>query len=194
MNGDYMSDKIRAFLSIDIDDERLLREIEKVQCALDRDAAKMKLVEIENIHLTWRFFGDTAPDKIDRIHKELESLTFEPFNIHIAGVGSFPNIRRPRVVWIGVSKNVDAVRNLKLLTDKHLSRLGYPIEKRKFIPHATIARIRNVKNQDAISKSISSLKDTEIGEMTVTTIRMKKSILTSTGPIYETLWDVPLRE
>ncbi|MCK4740054.1 MAG: RNA 2',3'-cyclic phosphodiesterase [Candidatus Thorarchaeota archaeon] len=185
-----MTDTVRVFLSVDIEDEGHLSRIAYLQNKLDRDAAKMKLVEPENIHFTWRFFGDTPISKVESIRNELEQIRFSPFTIRIGGVGAFPSIRRPRVIWIGVTHNADAMRELKTMTDEKLGNLGYPLERREFTPHATIARVRTVRNRDAILRNLESLSHESVGTMVVNAIRMTKSILTPSGPIYEMLWEI----
>ena len=189
-----MGETIRVFLSIDIEDTNLLTRITHIQEELDRQAAKMKLVEQENIHFTWRFFGDTPISKIEDIHQELLKLKFDPIPIQISGVGAFPNVRKPRVIWVGVTQNVDKVCELKKMTDELLANLKYPIEKKKFIPHATIARIRAIRDRAQLFENLESLADESVGTMTVSNIRMTKSTLTQSGPIYETLWEIPAQE
>ncbi|MFW9767903.1 MAG: RNA 2',3'-cyclic phosphodiesterase [Candidatus Thorarchaeota archaeon] len=185
-----MSDLVRAFLSIDIDDSLLLSKIEQIQQRLDQQAAKMKLVEINNIHFTLHFFGDTRQERINEIRNQLGKITVDPFEIGIEGVGAFPNIRRPRVVWIGVQKNWEQVRNLKLQIDSLLEDIGYQPEKRKYTPHATIARVRYVKDSSKVVDNLEELVDESIGLMKISEFTMKKSILTPKGPIYDTLWRI----
>ena len=181
---------MRAFLSIDIEDEDLLSRINQVQSKLDQDAAKMKLVSQENIHFTLKFFGDTNPGRLDEIKKSLEDLSFQPFRIGLEGVGVFPALRRPRIIWIGVSNNSEKFKQLKRMADDRIRKLGYKPERRKYTPHATIARVRRVRNKRDIVSCIDGLSDVTIGEMVIDSIRMKKSTLTSSGPIYDTLWAI----
>jgi 2'-5' RNA ligase len=185
-----LNDLVRAFLSIDIDDQSLLTHIEQIQQRLNPKAAKMKLVEIENVHFTLRFLGDTKLDKISQIREHLEKIEVEPFEIRVAGVGAFPNKRRPRVIWIGVSEKGQQVCDLKLEIDSLLQDVGYQAEKRKYTPHATIARVRHVKDSSRIADNLETLVNEPIGVMTVSGFTMKKSTLTPTGPIYETLWTI----
>jgi 2'-5' RNA ligase len=187
-----LDDMLRVFLSVDIEDETLLDRIVASQNKLDRDAAKMKLVERENIHFTWRFFGDTPMHKIDEIRSELAGLEWAPFTIQVDGVGAFPSLRRPRVIWIGVTENAEKMVSLKTDTDGRLVKLGYPPEK-KFTPHATIARIRFVKDAKNLTKNLEGLARESIGPMEVASIRMTKSTLTPSGSVYETLWEVPFK-
>ncbi|MHA1771147.1 MAG: RNA 2',3'-cyclic phosphodiesterase [Candidatus Thorarchaeota archaeon] len=185
-----MSTMVRAFLSIDIEDSALISRIAHIQQKLDREAAKMKMVELGNIHFTLRFLGDTSTAKIEQIRKHLQEITFSPFTIRIEGVGAFPSIRRPNVIWIGTTENKNRLRTLKERIDEALGNLSYPIE-RKFKAHATIARVRAVYNRERMVANLERLQEESIGTMTITAFRMKKSTLTPRGPIYETLWQVP---
>jgi 2'-5' RNA ligase len=187
-----MSETMRIFLSIDIDDSDLLLRISNIQTRLDQKAAKMKLVERENIHFTWRFFGDTSSSKIEPMKDVLCRLSASPFEIRIRGVGAFPGVRRPRVIWIGVSDNHDKMCTLKNETDNLLSELGYSRETRKFHPHATIARVRRVHDRDLMQENLESLAQLDVGTMVVSNLRLTKSTLTPSGPIYETIWEIEL--
>ena len=187
-----MTESVRAFLSVNIEDDALLSRIAHIQGRLDRDAAKMKLVERENIHYTWRFFGDTPVSKLERIREEMSNLSFQSFTIQVAGVGAFPNIRRPRVIWVGATQNAERMVELKKATDDLLGNVGYPPEKKRFTPHATIARVRFIRDRGRLSSNLESLSSESVGTMTVDGIRMTQSTLTPSGPIYDTLWEVKL--
>jgi 2'-5' RNA ligase len=184
--------EIRVFLSLDITDENLLSKIKQIQMKLDQSAAKMKIVELENVHFTWRFFGDTPMSKIEEIHQSLDGLKQDSFDISIQGIGVFPKLTRPRIIWVGVRENSDTMVELKKQTDQLLEHVGYQIERKKFIPHATIARVRFVKDRQRIAQNLANLSDEMIGNMTVSHISMTKSTLTPKGPIYETLWQIQL--
>lgn len=187
----HLEESVRAFLSVDIEDQELLAEISETQSRLDTSSAKMKLVEIENIHFTLRFLGDTSISTINDIESSLNQISFEPFNIEVLGVGAFPNNKRPRVIWIGVTQNADSIVKLKKEIDSRLKPFGYQPEGKKFTPHATIARVRYIKDGETLARNLGDLGDLQIGTMTVSRFNMKKSVLTPSGPIYETLWHVP---
>ncbi len=185
-----MSTTVRAFLSIDIEDQSLLSQIQNIQQQLDLSAAKMKIVKSENIHFTLLFFGDTPTTELDQIQTNLERIEITPFDIEVAGVGSFPNRRRPRIIWIGVTHNASKILSLKDEIDSSLIELDYQPEKRKYTPHATIARVRHVKDSKRIADNLENLSDEVIGTMSVNKVTMMKSTLTPSGPIYESLWQI----
>lgn len=187
-----MSERIRVFLSIDIEDEQLLSRISYVQNKLDQEAAKLKLIEKDSIHFTLRFFGDTSLSRIEEMRKVLETVEIAPFTILIGGVGAFPSARRPNVIWIGVDQNAQRIAELKTGIDALLANLGYPSEK-GFKAHATIARVRAVKDRERTLKNLESLAGESVGTMTVSNFRLTKSTLKPSGPVYETLWEIPGR-
>ncbi|NWF94686.1 MAG: RNA 2',3'-cyclic phosphodiesterase [Candidatus Thorarchaeota archaeon] len=180
---------IRAFLSVDIENEALLARIEYLQRKLDTGAARLKLVEHDNIHFTLRFLGDISEAVAQRMHEELSKVRFSPFNIDIAGVGAFPSVKRPNVVWIGVRSNMDRLEAIKQDIDNRLAEFGLGPE-RKFAAHATIARVKSITDRVSFEASLRDLSGEVVGTMPVTAFRMTKSTLTPSGPQYETLWEV----
>jgi 2'-5' RNA ligase len=184
---------MRVFLSIDIEDESLLSRVSRIQSRLDQEAAKLKLVEKDSIHFTLRFFGDTSLSRTEEMRNLLGTLEIIPFTILIEGVGAFPSARRPNVIWIGVSQNAQQIAELKAGIDALLVSLGYPPEK-GFKAHATIARVRAVKDRERTLRNLESLARESVGTMTVSSFRMTKSTLKPSGPVYETLWEIPSRK
>ncbi len=188
-----MTEKVRAFLSVDIDDDSLLDRITRIQSHLDVRSARVKMVERENIHFTLRFLGDTSLKKIEEIRDKLSSINLPPFEIEVSGVGAFPRITRPSVIWVGVTKNGEKMIELKKRVDEGLREVGYS-QDRKFTPHATIARVKSVQNRRPLIETIENLSDEEIGLITVESYCMTKSTLTPRGAVYETVWKLPLIE
>ena len=183
---------IRAFLSIDIDDKHLISRITEIQSKLDTRASKLKFVEPENLHFTWRFFGDTHEKRVDEIREALQDIKFRPFSITAGGVGAFPSKKRPNVIWVGVLENDADMQELKTLTDSLLEEIGYEREGKRFTPHATIARVRQVYDKEKAVKNLELLSGEVVGEMVVSSIRMTRSTLAPTGPIYDTMWEIKI--
>lgn len=181
-----MVDSLRVFFSIDITNNSLLSKIREIQEKLDKNSAKMKIVKIENVHFTVRFLGETPISTVKEICLSMKEISFKPFDISIEGVGAFPTARKPRVIWVGVSQNANIMKHLKKQIDDLLHEFGFPPVK-KFVPHATIARVRFIKHRDMLMKNLEQLADEIVGVMTVDTVRLTKSTLTSSGPIYETI-------
>lgn len=178
--------QVRAFLAIDLDDD-LKPKINKVIRQFKPIDAKIKYVELLNIHLTLKFFGEIDTDGLEVLENAIENVVseFEPFNIKIGGCGAFPNTNRIRVIWIGIEDDA-LIRKLHDRLDKEFVKLGLDKD-RKFSTHITIGRMKSPKNKDKVKATIEECKDVEIGEMTVDRIALKKSTLTPQGPIYEDL-------
>src|SRR3989304_4073332 len=97
---------IRAFIAIELP-AKTAQELEKIQDRLKDGTNKVTWVKPENIHLTIKFLGDIAADKIDSIAGLLESAAAKShsFDISVKGVGSFPTIDNPRVLWVGIEES-----------------------------------------------------------------------------------------
>ncbi|WP_287588640.1 RNA 2',3'-cyclic phosphodiesterase [Candidatus Borrarchaeum sp.] len=180
-----ISEQIRAFLAIDID-EHLFDKIREIQDSLIQIKDDLRLVPLENIHITLEFLGNLPPSMVDEISRIMQAISLEPFNLEFKGVGIF-NPKFIRVVWIGTgdgSKNaISLAEDLK----KRLKTLGVRITKKRFTPHATIARVKSKRNTRELARSIQELSEIKIGTMMVTSFKLKKSELRPRGPIYTDL-------
>ena len=186
-------EKLRVFIAIDVEDPVLLSRLERIKEAIVATGVPMKPVETQNLHLTLRFIGEIPRYRVDEIIEQvLKPLRRQRFTMTLRGLGAFPSPSRPRVVWVGVSEGAEALESIHGEIEKGLRDLGFQPARERFVPHITLARIRGSRNLHALVRLITEYSDYEFGSMTVTRIRLKKSTLTRRGPIYETLWEVPL--
>lgn len=187
-------EKLRVFIAIDVEDPLLVGNISRVMDSIISTGAPVKMVEPGNLHITIRFIGEvsraSAQEIIERVMKP---LSFEEFPISFKGVGAFPSILKPRVVWIGVSEGVERLRAIRGAVERSLRSLGYPPEGRDFHPHLTLARVKGSRNLQALAKLIAQYEAEDFGSLTVREVKLKKSTLTPKGPIYEDLWVVRAR-
>lgn len=178
--------QIRAFLAIDLDDD-LKPKINKIIREFKKTDARIKYVELTNLHLTLKFFGDIDTEGLSLLEDAISNVLseFESFNVKIKGCGAFPNSNRINVIWVGIDDD-SIIRDMHDLLDKEFVRLGFDKD-RKFSTHLTIGRMKSAKNKNKVKSTIEEFEDVEIGEMEVTQISLKKSTLTPAGPIYEDL-------
>ena len=178
--------QIRAFLAIDLDDD-LKPKINKIIREFKKTDARIKYVELTNLHLTLKFFGDIDTEGLSLLEDAISNVLseFESFNVKIKGCGAFPNSNRINVIWVGIDDD-SIIRDMHDRLDKEFVRLGFDKD-RKFSTHLTIGRMKSAKNKNKVKSTIEEFKDVEIGEMEVTQISLKKSTLTPAGPIYEDL-------
>jgi 2'-5' RNA ligase len=180
-------ESIRSFLAFDIDSDFVRKKLTEVQATLIKTGADLKTVEPQNIHMTVRFLGNVSSETIEKIFSNMEKLNFSPFDVKVHGVGAFPDVRYPRVVWAGITQGANELRQIFSQMEPHLQALGFAPDPKGFSPHLTIARVRTGKNKAELAKYITDNKDFDFGVVHAKCFRLKKSELTPRGPIYSTL-------
>ena len=181
---------MRAFLGISVPED-LKQKIMQIQDNFsDFD---IKFVEIENLHFNLRFFEEIEDDRIEELKKSLEEVckSFEPFEINITGLGTFPGKNYIRVIWIGVKEGYQTFVALAEAVDNALSNLEF-LREEKFVPHLTLGRVRSGRNRNELLITLRKLEDIEIGKMTVNEIKLFQSKLTPDGPLYKEVFSVKL--
>ena len=180
------SETIRSFLAIELDEE-LVPKILDVQKEFKKTNANIKYVPSENMHFTLKFFGNIDMDMVEDIASAVEKVikNYSSFDLNIKNCGCFPNKNVIKVLWLGLEEG-SPIANLQKDLDREFKKLGFKKEK-NFISHLTIGRVKSPKNKKEIRNTIEKLEDIEIGQITVSKICLKKSTLTSQGPIYENI-------
>jgi len=185
-----MSEEIRTFIAIDITDQRIIENLVKARDMLIDTGADLKPVAPENMHITIRFIGEIPLSTVNKLCSELKNLVFKPFKVRVKGIGVFPNITRPRVIWAGVTEGYDELTNIHEEVEKIVRKIGLPPDREKFIPHITLARVRSDRNIGKLVKVINNILSMDFGEYIVNKIVLKRSILTPSGPIYSDICGV----
>lgn len=178
---------VRCFVAVECNEAQIVAGFRIVQGILDASGAHLKNVELENIHLTLKFLGEISQNKVEEVTKVVEKISFEPFWFKVEGVGVFPNLRRPSVVWAGVTDGVSKLSAIYDELEEKLFKLGFKREKRGFHPHFTISRVRSGRNRNQLVEEILKIEGYTFGQIYTDKILFKKSLLTPTGPIYTTL-------
>jgi 2'-5' RNA ligase len=177
---------IRTFIAVELPD-RFLCEIEKIGSRLNTPG--IKLVEPKLVHITMKFLGDINESDIQPITSALSEINCTPFEAKIKGIGVFPKPAYIRVIWLGAQGNFEVLHN-------EVERVLLPFKFAKdhhFSPHATLARVRDLREKAFLLEKIQKLEDIDLGTMKVESIRLKKSTLRPQGPIYETLKEIRLK-
>ena len=172
---------MRTFVAIEVNNKNVLNSIHQVQSELN---IRAKPIELHNMHFTVQFLGEVSEEMIRKISDALNSIEFSIFSITFASIGAFPKPNSPRVIWVGVNDGVNELEKLAEMIRSKLSHLGFSPDK-KFKPHVTIFRVKN-KIEDLASK-LDKFSSCSFGKQLVSEIKLKKSELTSTGPIYTDL-------
>lgn len=183
--------KFRGFIAIDVEPTNKIKEFSE---NLKRIKAKIKLVDLKNLHITLKFLGETEEDIIKDVERCMKDSIrgIEPSIMRLQGVGAFPNLRKINVIWIGVE--CSEMETIFQRLEEGLEKLGYNRERRGFSPHLTIARVKNVVNKEGIFSLLERYRGEFFGEQIVESIKLKSSVLTRDGPIYSTLIEVKMGE
>lgn len=185
-----MSESIRSFVAFDMEGESVLKRLTEVQGLLVGTGADLKVVEPKNIHMTVRFLGNVTASTVEKIFEGMKTVQFVPFDVKIRGVGAFPDVRYPRVVWAGITEGADKLRGIFTQLEPHLRNLGFAPDPKGFSPHLTVARVRSGRNKAELARLISENVNYEFGTVRAACLRLKRSDLTPKGPIYSTLKEV----
>jgi len=148
----------------------------------------------EGMHLTLKFLGEVPEAKIPDIMNALTHAagSIAGFRIDVAGVGTFPNPKNARVVWAGLSGDVEMLLMLRAAVEESMVGLGFEREERKFTPHLTLGRIKRVRAPAKWLKALEDLREISLSGFEVTSVRLMKSELEPSGAVYTEIGKVAL--
>ena len=185
---------MRVFLAVEIPD-KVRAEIARLQDNLKSAGADVKWVEPRNLHLTLKFLGEIQEEKVPSLTDALRAAAAAaaPFSISLEGVGAFPRIQHPRVLWVGIKEGKEALERLAGAIEETCNPLGFPAEERAFSPHLTIGRIRSNKRHSALEKELQEISFHAGEPAAVDHLTLFQSVLSSRSPTYTKLAEIPFR-
>ena len=186
-----MSETIRCFLAFDLENNEVFRKLVSIQKLMIKTGANLKIVKPQNLHFTLRFLGNITADLIDKISTKMEKINFNPFSIDLKGMGVFPNLISPRVIWVGITAGTKTMNSIFDQIEIQLRQLGLDPDYRGFSPHLTLARVKSNRSNDHLRNFVKNHVDYTIGTVNLNSIHLKKSELFPTGPIYSTINEFP---
>jgi len=189
---------LRAFIAIELSrdtQDAIQKQTARLRGSLGDDI--IRWIPVSNIHLTLKFLGDIADTHVDFLKQMLahEVDSYSGFDMQIAGFGSFPTSKRPRVLWIGLHAPA-ALASIQRNIESGTTRLGYEKEERPFSPHLTIGRIKQNLSPDDLQKIRLGLESQPLGNIAtgkVDSVHLFKSDLKPTGPVYTKLFSAKLK-
>ena len=192
-------EQVRSFIAIELPDELKLELVQLEGRLKSSNPPSVKWVDPDGIHLTLKFLGNVAADKIGKITKAMEEATrgIPSFNLKVRELGVFPNLRRVQVAWVGVQGEVDKLGQLQQRIESGLAPVGFAPESRKFSPHLTLARLRNqasLNERQSFGQLIATTKFEAVHGIKVDAISLVRSQLTREGAIYSRISSVSLKK
>lgn len=185
--------RIRTFLAVPLPAE-IRDKLTSLQRQLAQGTSKITWTQPENLHVTLIFLGDVSAEEVPAICKAAQeaSSSIRPFEARVRGVGSFPDLRRPRILWAGISEGTDPLRELFDLISLQLEPIGFRREERIYTPHVTIGRVR--QSQHGLAELLQSQTAFDAGTTTVEEVHIYSSELTPKGSLYTVMGRARLGE
>lgn len=179
---------MRTFVAIGLP-ERLREQLEALLGELRRCGADVRWVAPSSMHLTLKFLGEIQPRDLSDIDEVLRKITASasPTRARLRGMGSFPHLRRPRVIWIGLEPDGDRLAALHSSLQEALQEIGFPREKRGFRPHLTLGRVRSGRGKGSLVEAVESNAEVDLGYLQIDEVTLFESDLKPQGAIYTAL-------
>lgn len=180
---------VRTFLAIDLPDS-LRKEIAKIQDRLRPLVHGVRWVRPEGIHLTLKFFGDLSGNDVKTVSGVIGQTAgnASPLTLGLGTPGVFPGIRRPRVLWIGVEGETDALVGLQQAIERDLEAAGLRRESRPYRPHLTLGRFRDPAKPAGLESALLGMAGVHRREsFTAEGLTLFKSDLQPGGAVYTVL-------
>jgi 2'-5' RNA ligase len=188
---------IRAFIAVDLPPDLRARLAEICdQLRTEMGQVPVRWVPPEKMHLTLKFLGDVSMNNVNVLQDILrgETVDREPFAISLGGLGAFPKVRRPRVIWVGVEAPPE-LESLQRGIDKQTAKVGYPPDRRPFSPHITVGRVsRNASPAEVrvIGDTLNEANVGYLGVARVQAVHLYRSDLQPGGAVYHRLFSAEL--
>jgi len=188
-----MSKTIRTFIAIEIPED-IISKFRELQEAIKVYDFKIRWVRSENIHLTLKFLGDVEEVKIGEIAETISKTVegYTPISLKAKGIGVFPSIKRPSVLWVGLTGQLESLVGLQKRLDENLKVLGFPGEKRPFKGHLTMGRIKTKIDVRKFGDALMAFRNFESETFTADQIVFYRSELKPSGAVYTELANASL--
>jgi RNA 2',3'-cyclic 3'-phosphodiesterase len=188
---------IRAFIAVELPDS-VKAAISSIQVGIRCDEhSSVKWVNPDSVHLTLKFLGNIKPELVPDIGRAMSQAAagLGPLRLELSELGGFPNLRAPRVVWLGLGGDISTLRLLYRQLEHGLAELGFPPEGRAFSPHLTLGRVRQGvarPEQQRLAQAITSAKLDERAPFEAHSVALMRSTLTRAGAIYSRILEASL--
>ncbi len=192
-------EQVRCFIAVELPDE-LKKGLTQLQSQLKSgEQPWVKWVDPYSTHLTLKFLGNVAVDRIGEITGAIGEAAqgMSPLYLEVKELGVFPNLRRVQVAWVGVRGEVDKLGQLQQRIESNLARLGFAPESRPFTPHLTLARLRDQAlpaERQRFGELIVSTRFETAYTIEVDAISLMRSQLTREGAIYSRISSIGLKK
>ncbi len=185
---------MRLFIATPLTEE-IEETLARVIFDLKQKRGRVKWVNPKNIHLTLKFLGETDESKVEPIKNAIQEVAsrYSKIKSIIDRVGVFPNLDRPRIIWVGLSEGIGKLKSIAADIENEMEKLGFEKERRSFKSHLTLGRVKDSSGLDELIDAIKNYKSTP-EDIVFDRVILFKSTLTPAGPIYDKLFEAVLKQ
>ena len=181
---------MRLFVALDLR-EHVREKVRELINQLRPASRNARWVRPESMHVTLKFIGHAAPEKLEAIRAALASVrSSEPVELQFRGIGFFPNERSPRVIWCGMAASAN-LAPLAADIERVLEALGIARESRDFVPHLTLARFNSPEKSGDLVRRVNESRSREFGSASEKEFHLFESVLHRSGAEYRRLATYP---
>ncbi len=194
----------RLFLAVPLPQE-VRERLSELVARLEPSGWPMRWVDPDNGHLTLHFLGDTPPEQAALLRLALGPIVagHEAFDLRTAGLGVFPKLKRPRVLWLGLWGPAHRLESIYNELGDALAEMQFPIEDKPFSPHITLGRVRNTQGgmrelPEQLRAAIDAMASEGLADpkdgipVPIEEVLLMRSHLEPAGPRYEVIERFPL--
>ena len=176
---------IRSFIAVSLPGH-VKRELGRLQARLKSAGIQASWPRTETLHLTLKFLGDIPENQIPSIREGLSRTAARAFcfDLTAGGLGVFPGIKKPRVIWAGTGGRTDLLEKVFQDLEGELELLGFPRENRRFSPHFTLARVKREFSPKALIRLIQACRDIRSRPFPVSSLDLFHSRLLPKGAVH----------
>jgi len=184
---------IRTFIAVTLA-ESVVEEIAKIRALLQQARGDLRWTRMEGLHLTLKFLGDIHHNQVEPVLGALQEVvsTHPPLRVLAQGLGVFPNLKRPRVLWVGLKG--EGLAEMKEAIETVLMSLDFPPEDREFTPHLTLGRVRSLRGWEDVLAIVKEHANTLFGESEINRVTLYQSNLRPEGAVYTSLGSIPFQQ
>ncbi|MCF8027446.1 MAG: RNA 2',3'-cyclic phosphodiesterase [Desulfobacteraceae bacterium] len=181
-------DFVRAFIAVSLPGE-VTAALADLQARLRKSGLKMKYTAPENIHLTLKFLGPVPASAVKAVSAATADAVsgFSRMCIDARGLGVFPGIRRPRVMWTGIGGQTQELACLQQTVEEKMAELEFEREHREFTGHLTLGRFKAKPDPAGVADAIEQFGDFCAGPFEIQSVQLFESTLTPKGPVYRVI-------
>ena len=183
----------RIFIAVELD-ATLRQRIVDLEDSIKQAGAGLRWITAQNLHFTVRFLGEITPAQLAQVKlatREVAAAS-RPFQLVLHGVGAFPSLARPQVIWAGVTNGSDELAGLSAQLDAVLARHRFPREDRPYVAHLTLTRVRDRRLWGDLVRALSGFREVAVGTQQVETLTVMESHLSPRGARYTRVEEVLL--